>query len=88
MTATHTRTHVYITWANPYIQCDQCGQWVTGWHDLDRCGCDENYCWLEPCGHNAEATNVCPSWGPVDGCSCQQHLGRVDHGHPDRKETP
>lgn len=81
MTATHTRTHVYVTFANPYLACVQCSGWVTSWHDDDRCGCDDTY-WNEPCGHRAAVFSACPSWGPVDGCSCQGHLGRVDHGEP------
>jgi hypothetical protein len=27
-----------------------------------------------PCGH-AGTANVCPSWGPVDGCTCAQPHG-------------
>lgn len=82
---THTRTHVHITFANPYLTCDQCGQWVTGFHDADRCGpgCEFGD-WLEPCGHplTAGATSACPSWGPVDGCQCQEYLGEVKHAEP------
>lgn len=81
MTTTHTRTHVYVTFANPYLICDLCRAWVTRWHNNDKCVCPEE-CWLEPCSHNAEAVSACPSWSPVDGCQCQQHLGRVDHGEP------
>ncbi len=33
MTFTYTRTHVHIEFANPYLTCDQCKGWVTGWHD-------------------------------------------------------
>jgi hypothetical protein len=77
---THTRTHVYITFANPYLTCDQCGQPVTGWHDPERCGCDESGWRNRPCDHRAGVTSVCPSWGPVDGCQCQEHLGHLPHG--------
>lgn len=83
MTLTHTvtRTHVHITFANPYLACDQCKALVTAWHDDDRCGCEAGF-WNEPCGHQAGATSVCPSWGPVDGCSCLAHLGHVPHAEP------
>ncbi|MCK9929452.1 hypothetical protein MXD62_20090 [Frankia sp. Mgl5] len=81
MIRTHTRTHVHITHANPYLTCDECGQWITGWHDDSQCGCDNGF-WNLPCKHGAGATSACPSWGPVDGCSCQQHLGHVPHGEP------
>lgn len=82
MTATHTRTHVHIMFANPYLVCDRCGSWVTDWHDDDRCGCDAGS-WNVPCEHTAAGvTSACPSWGPVDGCTCLDHLGRVDHGQP------
>lgn len=82
VTSTHTRTHVTITFANSYLTCDQCSEWVTGWHDSDRCGCDASF-WNEPCGHRAGVTSACPSWGPVDGCQCMEHLGHVPHGSPD-----
>lgn len=77
----HTRTHVHVTFANPYLTCDHCGQWVTSYHDAERCGCDDDYR-LRPCEHWAGTTSACPSWGPVDGCSCLEHLGRVDHAEP------
>jgi hypothetical protein len=75
---THTRTHVYVTFANPHLVCDQCGQPVPRWHTDDKCGCDAGW-WNDPCGHRAEAVSVCPSWDPVDGCQCAEHLGHVPH---------
>jgi hypothetical protein len=76
---THTRTHIYVSFANPYLRCDQCGQPVPRWHDDARCGCNGGF-WNEPCGHVAGVTSVCPSWSPVDGCCCLEHLGYVPHG--------
>ena len=66
---THTRVHVQIGFANKYLICEKCRVNVRYWHDPDRCGCDAdsfNY----PCEHTAGVVSVCPSWGPVDGCSC------------------
>lgn len=68
---THTRTHVFISFANPYLVCDQCRGSVIGWHDNDKCGCDGTF-WNTPCGCVAGATSKCPSWGPVDGCTCRE----------------
>lgn len=75
---THTRTHVFVRFANPYLRCDQCGTRVRHWHNSDKCGCDAGS-WNKPCEHNASVTSVCPSWSPVDGCQCQEVLGKVDH---------
>ncbi|MEV8548356.1 hypothetical protein AB0L04_00675 [Streptomyces glaucescens] len=79
MNTTHTRTHTYVTFANPFLVCDLCRQPAPRWHNHDKCGCDAG-CWLVPCGHTAEAVSVCPSWDPVDGCQCETHLGSVSHG--------
>jgi hypothetical protein len=69
MTAHTGSTH----FANPFIACMQCGRRVkTVDADLRN----------QPCGHRAEWNSVCPSWSPVDGCRCQQHLGHVSHGVP------
>lgn len=81
LTVTHTRTHVYIEFADPYLVCDLCHQPVPRWHDDDRCGCRDGF-WNEPCGHQAGVTSVCPSWGPVDGCTCVRVFGEVLHGEP------
>jgi hypothetical protein len=77
-TRTHTRVHVFIDLADPYLRCDDCGVYVPRWHDDDRCGCDAGY-WNEPCGHHAGVTSDCPSWGPVDGCRCIASLGFLPH---------
>lgn len=78
---TFTRTHVYVSFANPFLVCDLCRQPAPRWHNNDKCGCTEE-CWLDPCSHNAEAVSVCPSWNPVDDCQCREHLGSVDHPAP------
>ena len=61
------------TWANPYNVCDRCARQAV-WHTED----GRN----EPCGHRADFHSVCPSWSPVDGCRCQEHLGHVPHMVP------
>ncbi|MEV4670993.1 hypothetical protein AB0K34_05000 [Actinomadura sp. NPDC049382] len=79
---TYTRTHTFITFANPYLTCEQCGAWVKRWHSNDQCGCTAAS-WNDPCGcEHAGTTSACPSWGPDDGCQCAQVLGRVNHGEP------
>lgn len=74
-TVTRTRTHVFVDLSDPYLTCDHCRAWVPRWHDPQRCGCGELGWQNQPCGHQAGATTVCPSWGPVDGCQCIVHLG-------------
>jgi len=69
MTHTFTRTHVSVEFANPHLRCDHCQVFVESWHDNDQCGCDA-VCWNVPCGHQSGVTSLCPSWGPVDGCTC------------------
>jgi hypothetical protein len=83
LTHTHTRTHVFVEFADPYLTCDQCHAWVTAFHDRVRCGpgC-EAAAWLVPCMHVAGETSVCPSWGPVDGCQCKRIFGAVSHAEP------
>lgn len=71
MTHTHTRTHVFVTFANPHLVCDRCHQPVKSWHDDQACGCDDTW-WNRPCGHIAGVLNTCPSWSPVDGCTCTE----------------
>lgn len=66
---THTRVHTRIWFANPWLACDCCRRQVTGWHDRDRCGCEQPTQNL-PCGHDAGATSLCWSWSPIDGCRC------------------
>lgn len=76
LTRTHTRTYNAIRFADPYKMCDYCGAWITG--VLDAPG----PIILVPCGHRANYTDQCPSWGPVDGCACVEHLGHKPHGEP------
>lgn len=67
---TYTRVHVYEQFANPHLACDKCGKPVHGWHDDEKCDCCDG-CWNEPCEcRNGGVTSVCPSWSPVDGCTC------------------
>lgn len=69
-TRTHTRVHVAVGHANPHLVCDKCRKPVRAWHDNEKCGCDETF-WNEPCGcERVSVTSVCPSWSPVDGCTC------------------
>jgi hypothetical protein len=67
---TAVRTHVYVTFADPYLRCDDCGERVVRYHDPARCGCDGG-AHNVPCGHLG-VTSLCPSWGPVDGCRCPE----------------
>lgn len=67
--ATHTRTHVYITFADPHLNCEVCGGSVRRYHDSERCGCEDSGMSNLPCGHIG-VRSLCPSWGPVDGCTC------------------
>lgn len=76
LTVTHTKTWNATTFADPYKVCEHCGQWITG--VLDKPG----PLILVPCEHESDYRDVCPSWGPVDGCSCVEHLGRRGHSTP------
>lgn len=78
----HTSTHTFTTeqFADPHLVCTECGRHVEGYvvapgHPEDM----ENW----PCRHKWMA-NLCPSWSPVDGCQCLEHLGAV--GHPTAEE--
>lgn len=51
-----------MAFANPYLMCLECRCRVT-----DVTG-NENV----PCGHTADYEAVCPSWSPVDGCTCDE----------------
>lgn len=73
-----TTTHTHLKFANPYLRCDTCEEYVPAWHDGDKCGCDQGW-WNAPCGHTAGIHSICPSWSPADGCMCKEHLGRVAH---------
>lgn len=83
MTLSHTHVSVYnkITFADPYKTCDYCGAWITG--VLDKPG----PLIVVPCEHQASYSDRCPSWGPVDGCQCAEHLGYVPHGEPPGRVT-
>lgn len=76
---TVVRVHVFVTFANPYLRCDACGQYVDAWHDPQKCGDPESKFWSVPCEHAAGVTSECPSWSPVDGCNCLKHLGYEPH---------
>lgn len=69
MSVTTTHTYTVRRPANPYLVCVQCGVKVHAWPD--RPGPLVNL----PCGHFGYR-NLCPSWGPVDGCRCDPP------GHP------
>lgn len=66
LTHTFTRTHNAIYFADPYKQCEKCGQWVDGAIDAP------GPMIVIPCEHQAHYRDVCPSWGPVDGCTCDE----------------
>lgn len=76
---TYVRTHNTITPANPYLRCCACGARVEYWMGERLTN--------KPCGHQADFESVCPSWGPVDGCQCQEHLGHVPHSAPTPPRT-
>lgn len=85
LTHTFTRTHITFTPANPFLACAVCGKRAEAFHD-DACGCDpENYPDFSqpinfPCMHaSADYDDLCPSWSPVDGCTCLAVLGSVPH---------
>jgi hypothetical protein len=69
---THTRTHTFIGFANPFLICDKktCGKAVPYWHDPDRCGCDL-IAYNHPCEHELGTVSKCATWSPVDGCMCE-----------------
>lgn len=61
-----------IQFADPYKQCLMCGGWIIG--VVDALGPSV----LVPCGHIGTYRDLCPSWGPVDGCRCRP----VEHAVP------
>jgi hypothetical protein len=67
MTLTHTftRTLERIDFADPYKVCNRCSGWVDGVL-ANPSGPDLT----APCEHRSGYRDVCPSWGPLDGCSC------------------
>ena len=78
LTRTHTRTHLTITPANPFLACCTCKKRVTAFHDPG-CGCGEDRPMNFPCCDYGEYVDLCPSWGPVDGCQCVRHFGKILH---------
>lgn len=59
-----TRTFTLIRFANPLLECESCRELVTGYVDDP---------WMNwPCRHRAGVHSRCPSWGPVDGCTCEK----------------
>lgn len=49
-----------MRFANPYLVCTHCRRptiWRSRGNNL-------------PCGHGADYVSLCPTWSPVDGCSC------------------
>lgn len=62
-------THVKIGFANPFLLCDTCKEPVKYWHDPKRCGCSAE-AFNTPCEHKLGVISKCPTWSPVDGCSC------------------
>lgn len=74
--STFTFTYTVEKYANPFLTCEECGRRAEGYvvapgHEKDF----DNW----PCEHRAPITSTCPSWGPVDGCTCQQVFGHVPH---------
>lgn len=61
----------HIWFADPYKQCEACGEWVDG----VGVAVPE----LIPCGHRSHYRDICPSWSPVDGCGCAAY----SKAHPD-----
>ena len=61
---TYVSTYTYVTFANPNMRCDECGERVSSYRYQDYTN--------NPCRHLG-ATSECPSWGPVDGCRCDGH---------------
>jgi hypothetical protein len=69
-----------MIFADPYKKCLQCGQWVDGAEDVP------GPLLLIPCGHRCHYRDVCPSWGPVDGCTCAHT--RPPNVHEQREPEP
>jgi hypothetical protein len=62
-----------IHFADPFKQCKVCLKRVTGVTVVD-VGAWPNL----PCGH-VGYDDSCPSWSPVDGCTCEKSLGYMPH---------
>jgi hypothetical protein len=76
----HTTVHTFTVehYANPFLICTVCRKSVVGYiHSPEHAENWKNF----PC-HHLGITSSCPSWSPVDGCRCQEHLGSVEHSAP------
>lgn len=56
-----------VGFSDPYKKCRTCGAWVDG--ALTGPG----PLVLVPCGCQSDYDDLCPSWGPVDGCTCANY---------------
>jgi hypothetical protein len=52
-----------MSYANPYLVCENCGQRTTHFDPL--------FAVNLPCGHKAGIRSLCHSWSPVDDCACK-----------------
>lgn len=76
MTFTRTHTLTKTPFADPFKVCNECGGWIDGVLDPPR-----GMFLTSPCRHTQGYTDVCPSWGPVDGCACAE-FGMPEHPRP------
>ena len=65
MATTHTKVGTEETFADPYKVCLTCGAWVTGAIEVDG---EPGF--NAPCECPLGYRDLCPSWGPIDGCKC------------------
>ena len=65
MPTTHVAVGSEERFADPYKVCEDCGDWITGSVEIPG-----EPLILMPCEHQAAYRDLCPSWGPVDGCKC------------------
>jgi hypothetical protein len=63
---TYVQTYTIRRFADPYKRCRTCGEWIEGVQEWSGSLSDTNH----PCGHPLGYDDLCPSWGPVDGCTC------------------
>ncbi len=57
-----------VDFANPFLKCSKCTRRVKYAVNLHSDGPVR----LGPCSHKAAAVSECMSWGPVDGCVCDE----------------
>lgn len=75
---TRTRTHTFITFANPNLVCRACRTPMPRFHNHERCGCTDVDMDRNPCCGQYGTDSACPDWNPVDGCLCGDgHPGAV-----------